>query len=193
MLVPPAEAIVHSGYVVALARNRADIQNARKRMRRKQLTDEEKAEIRQRRRKRDAARYERDRDKIVARVKRYYRKNRTAILARQNHPDRKERNAVRNLLYSAAKRAAQKGWDFNLEFSDIQIPERCPVLGIALASGSGARGVARDCNPSLDRFDNSKGYVKGNVRVISLRANKLKSDAALAELEALVAYLRGAS
>jgi hypothetical protein len=74
-------------------------------------------------------------------------------------------------LFNAAKgRAAAKGREFNLELQDIVIPERCPVLGIPMT------------RPSLDRIDNNKGYVKGNVRVISYRANVLKNDATVEEL-----------
>jgi len=46
-----------------------------------------------------------------------------------------------------------------------------------------------DHSPSLDRIDNSKGYTKDNVMVISFRANNIKKDANLQELKALVRYL----
>lgn len=42
--------------------------------------------------------------------------------------------------------------------------------------------------PSIDRFDNNKGYEKGNVAVISWRANNLKRDATLDELQKVVKW-----
>jgi hypothetical protein len=42
-----------------------------------------------------------------------------------------------------------------------------------------------DASPSLDRVDPRKGYVPGNVRVISDRANRLKGDRSLSEIQAL--------
>ncbi|TXH09432.1 MAG: hypothetical protein E6R03_16805 [Hyphomicrobiaceae bacterium] len=81
-------------------------------------------------------------------------------------------------LYNAAKnRAAQKGREFSIELSDIVIPKVCPVLGTPMVS------------PSLDRIDSRKGYVKGNVRVISKRANTLKNDATVAEMKLVLADL----
>jgi hypothetical protein len=44
--------------------------------------------------------------------------------------------------------------------------------------------------PSLDRIDNNKGHVKGNVRMISYRANVLKSDATVEELTLVLADLK---
>jgi len=41
----------------------------------------------------------------------------------------------------------------------------------------------------LDRIDSTKGYIKGNVWVISNRANTLKNDASLQELKTLVENL----
>lgn len=69
------------------------------------------------------------------------------------------------------------------------IPEFCPVLGIKLDTPK--MGKKRpDGKPSIDRVDNSKGYVKGNVIVVSWRANRLKCDASIGELEAIVAYMK---
>ena len=77
------------------------------------------------------------------------------------------------LLGQAKYRAKKKGIKFDLELSDIVIPKLCPVLKISLYSGSSSGGP-RGCSPSLDRIDNTKGYVKGNVQVISHKANTMK-------------------
>lgn len=91
------------------------------------------------------------------------------------------------MLHGAKHRAVAKGLDFNLDFKDVVIPALCPVLGIPLFRGK--RGMADNC-PSLDRVIPSKGYVKGNVRVISFRANRLKSDAEIWELEKVLRYMK---
>jgi hypothetical protein len=78
---------------------------------------------------------------------------------------------------------------FSISPQDIHIPEICPVLGIPIVSSV---GDASHNSPSLDRIDSSKGYVIGNVQVISQRANSLKSDATVEELELVVAHLRKA-
>ena len=74
------------------------------------------------------------------------------------------------MLLGAKHRAIRKNLPFNLELEDIVIPKICPVFGTAITK------------PALDRKRNELGYVKGNVRVISDRANRLKSDATLQEL-----------
>jgi hypothetical protein len=61
---------------------------------------------------------------------------------------------------------------------DLDIPEYCPVLGCKLKLGYGKKLYS---SPSIDRIDNSKGYIKGNVRVISHRANQLKSNMSVEE------------
>lgn len=90
-----------------------------------------------------------------------------------------------SVLYRAAKnRAKTKGIEFTIEVSDVVVPNTCPVLGIEISIGGN-----RNNSPSLDRIDNSKGYVKGNVCVISFRANALKSDGTLEELRAISRYM----
>lgn len=90
------------------------------------------------------------------------------------------------LLKSAKSRAKRKGLPFNLELTDIIIPEVCPILGIPL---SNQRGSNKFLNPSLDRIVPEKGYVKNNIAVISLRANMLKNDMSLDTAKKIVAYL----
>lgn len=76
------------------------------------------------------------------------------------------------------------------------MPTHCPVFGTPIGVAvkhfreGGDRGGGQSDSASLDRIDNTKGYVPGNIAVISWRANGLKSDASLEELEKLVAWLR---
>ena len=81
---------------------------------------------------------------------------------------------VQRLLNNARRRARRKGIDFEIDSSDIKIPEKCPITGVKIEFGDD--GGLNLSSPSLDRIDNSKGYVKGNVAVISNKANKYKSD-----------------
>lgn len=96
---------------------------------------------------------------------------------------------IKAALRRYRKRAELLGVDFDLEFSDIRIPKKCPVLGIPLKTG-GRRRAEIGNSPSVDRVDNRLGYVKGNVRVISHRANAIKSDATLDELKRICRYVR---
>lgn len=77
------------------------------------------------------------------------------------------------MLSAARTRSKQNGMEFNIDISDIEIPDLCPILNIPLVFNKGA---VRFNSPVLDRIDNSKGYIKGNVAVISHRANSLKNN-----------------
>jgi hypothetical protein len=79
-------------------------------------------------------------------------------------------------LWAAAKeRAMKEGLPFDIELDDILIPEVCPVLGIPINVELG-RGRRKGDSPSLDKFIPEKGYTKGNIAVISWRANWLKNN-----------------
>ncbi len=90
-----------------------------------------------------------------------------------------KKNAAKKLLIRAKYRAKAKGLDFDLEADDIEIPEVCPYLGFKLVAEAGRQ---KRRSISLDRIDSSKGYTKGNVRVISWLANTMKNNATLEEL-----------
>jgi predicted DNA-binding antitoxin AbrB/MazE fold protein len=102
----------------------------------------------------------------------------------------KESEEVDKKILSRVKnRAKTDGIPFNLELEDIIVPEYCPVLGIKLETIYGG-GANQYGSPSLDRIYPEKGYVKGNVRVISNRANLLKSNATIEELECVLKNLK---
>lgn len=92
----------------------------------------------------------------------------------------KQDNPVKFLLGSARQSAKLRQLDFSLQETDIQIPEKCPYLGEPLTFIQGQGNV--DTNISLDRIDNSKGYVPGNVEVISMLANRMKLKATKEQL-----------
>lgn len=94
---------------------------------------------------------------------------------------------VRRMWAKSKSSAAKRGIPFTIRWEDIEVPSHCPVLGVPL------RRVAGMCvpeHPSLDRVDNTRGYVPGNVRVISHRANMIKGSATLDELDAVIKYMR---
>lgn len=100
----------------------------------------------------------------------------------------REKNPKKYMLQNAKSSAAKRGLEFNITEEDFEIPEYCPVFGFKLALVCD-QGV-KDNKPSLDRIDSTKGYIKGNIQVISWRANNLKSNGVLEEFEKLVEFMR---
>jgi hypothetical protein len=112
-------------------------------------------------------------EKIAASNKKYYEN-------RLNNPN--------EMLFQRARdRAKEKNIPFDITAEDIIIPETCPVLGIQLQIGE---KVACNNSPSLDRIKPELGYVKGNIQVLSHRANTLKSNATIEELEKVLEHLK---
>lgn len=84
-------------------------------------------------------------------------------------------------LWKAAKDSSkQRELEFSITIDDIIIPIKCPYLNISLTNI--ADGGRQDTNISLDRIDNSKGYIPGNIQVISSKANYMKRNASIKEL-----------
>jgi len=117
---------------------------------------------------------------------------------RANHPEavvksNKERfrnmvlsDPARYLWYKAKVRARDQNAPFTITPEDLIVPKTCPVLGIPLSHGDGKWHAG---SPTVDRRIPTLGYVKGNVRVISWRANDLKKDGTLDEFRRIVAYM----
>jgi hypothetical protein len=92
--------------------------------------------------------------------------------------DWKHRPAVA-MLNNSKQRAKNSGLEHTLMLENIVIPDYCPVLGIKLETGDRKNHMNA---PSIDRLDNSKGYVYDNIIIMSTKANMLKKDATLDEL-----------
>jgi hypothetical protein len=100
-----------------------------------------------------------------------------------------ERKNPRHTMLQRSKHTAKsRGFEWNLTMDDIHWPTHCPVLGIELQYDRNKKTPHRDDYPSFDRWDGTKGYVPGNVFVISWRANRIKWNCTLAELRAVADY-----
>lgn len=131
--------------------------------------------------------YKANRDKEIARAQKSLKKKTRAEI----NIYRKEHNRkypLRIILQHARKRAKEKNVPFNITIDDLIIPNICPVLGIELGVNDGS---PKNNSISLDRIVPELGYVKGNVAIISYRANTIKSNASIEELEKVLSWLKG--
>lgn len=129
----------------------------------------------------------------------YYKKN--GEIARQRSRDWKAKNKKKIVEIDAAYQKTMHGWvtrkicsmrrhskktglpcDVDRDYIKSLVVERCPVFGWELQYGM----KLTDRRPNVatvDRIDNSKGYIKGNLHIISDQANKMKNDASLEQLK----------
>lgn len=96
-------------------------------------------------------------------------------------------DAKKILLYNSKKRAKNSNLEWNLTREDLIIPSHCPVFGFELKRED--KKTWRTA-PSIDRVDNTKGYTPDNIIIISRRANILKKDATIEELEQMAEFFR---
>jgi hypothetical protein len=100
----------------------------------------------------------------------------------------RERHPERILLCAAKQRAKQNNLPFDITEADIKVGVRCPVLGLRYKTGKDKRPA--ETSPTLDRICPKKGYVRGNVVVISSLANRIKTTANAKQIEKVARWLR---
>jgi hypothetical protein len=116
-------------------------------------------------------------DCVMESNKKWYDRNKTDIEWRR-----------KRLFKFLENRAIRGSIPFELEYNDIDWPTHCPVFGVELCYDS-IDGV-RDNSASFDKVDPKLGYVKNNVNIISHRANWLKQDSTIEQLQNIIQYMK---
>lgn len=116
------------------------------------------------------------------------------LLYSRNYQANKRKNfdyRLQMLLNASKQRSKKKSRENELTIQDIKdaFPKDglCPIFGIQLVFGDAG---FRENSPSIDRLDSKKGYTKDNIQIISWKANRIKKDASIEELELILAYMK---
>jgi len=134
------------------------------------------------------ARYHADPKKHIDKARIWKQNNRALVNEISTRWRKTEKGAISEILSQAKKRAKQDGLPFLLMPADIQIPDLCPVFGTPLIQGTG-KGPS-PMSPSLDKIIPALGYVPGNVRIMSHKANVMKNDATPEQLLAFANWVQ---
>jgi hypothetical protein len=97
------------------------------------------------------------------------------------------RKSVIKLRCKAKKK--ELPFDLDAEYLYQKSPSECPVFSTPFVYNQ--KKQADNMSPSVDRLEPHKGYVKGNIAVISMKANKIKSSAISAEIFRVAIWLQG--
>jgi hypothetical protein len=99
-------------------------------------------------------------------------------------------SAMREKFRTKKSNCIRVGKEFSIDFGDIEFPTHCPILGIELDYFTD-KGH-KDNSPSFDRINPELDYVKGNVAIISMRANRIKNNGTAEEHEKIAKFMRSA-
>lgn len=129
---------------------------------------------------------EKIRNKDREKYNEYCRQKKKEHYSKEKRRDSYLKNIQKEMFYAAKNRAKNKNISFTIEIEDVIIPKSCPVLGIPLDNRDRLHA------PSLDRIINDLGYIKGNVQVISAKANRLKNNGTIEEFKKILKYMKNA-
>jgi hypothetical protein len=95
-------------------------------------------------------------------------------------------NIIREMYHAAKTRAKNKNIPFTITIKDVIMTEKCPVFNIPFDYEN------KMFSPTLDRINNELGYIPGNVKVISAKANRLKSNGTIQDFLKIIEYIKNA-
>lgn len=118
--------------------------------------------------------------------------SRCKACADEHHRLRCEAHPHKQIFAAKKNHAKRTGIEFTIKFEDMVWPEVCPVLGIRLdyKRFNADKPGLRYHSPSFDRVNPNLGYVDGNVIIVSARANTIKNNATVDELERVASFYR---
>lgn len=97
------------------------------------------------------------------------------------------------IYHTAKKKGVPVGFNSAAEMAAYVMSiatDKCPVFGVAFAERG--KGFNR-WSPSIDKVDPSLGYVRGNIQVISMMANRMKQDATPEQLHQFADWIKRGS
>lgn len=133
----------------------------------------------------DRKAYERD---YWSRPENFARRKKAAKAASTRRLSEMGDSLKKSMVSRAKQRSTNSNIPFDITYEDFDVPSVCPALGIPLTLHNKQGGCAN--SPSLDRIHPEKGYTKGNVCIISKRANSIKSDATWEEVQAVADFMK---
>lgn len=96
-----------------------------------------------------------------------------------------ERVSYEKRMYNRVKqRSKRRGILFELKIEDIVLPEECPVFHTPFIYGD------PDWTYSIDRINPNKGYSPDNIQILSNKANRLKNNASIEDLETVLDFMK---
>lgn len=113
-------------------------------------------------------------------------------------PNWQDKEYRRSAIYEAMRQKFRskkhnnnEKYEWDIEFGDLTFPTHCPVFGMELDYF--CENAWKDNSPSFDRVDSSKGYVKGNVVIMSWKANRIKNNGTADEHQKIADFMRSYS
>lgn len=109
------------------------------------------------------------------------------VYNRDSYQDLSDLERAQSAFFTRKKQNCKyRKWEWDIYMSDLTWPTHCPILGLEL---DWFADRTKENSPSIDRLDSSKGYIKGNVAVMSWRANRIKNDGLKEEHQLIADYL----
>jgi len=98
---------------------------------------------------------------------------------------------LKRTLQNCKSRAKRFNLPLTITLQDLidmfPVDNLCPVLKVSFVWGTKDN---KDLSPSVDRMIPELGYVKGNIKFISYKANRIKNDSTVEILENLIKYMK---
>lgn len=132
--------------------------------------------------------YDNNRERAKESYKLWYAKNKDILNAKKRN--NRNDDPIKYIVQNIKSRSKTLNIPFNIteEYVKKLWTGVCPIFNINIELN---REKGKEYSAELDRFNPNKGYVKGNVEWISRRANRIKSNSSLKELEKIVNWMKG--